>query len=234
MKKQGIRALRRSVLLLALFALWTILIQVVDVQPAGETGTMVGFATLNSLFHQWTGVHLWLYTATDWLSLAPVCVVLCYAGIGAIQWIRRKHLLLVDPDILLLGVYYAVVISCYLFFEMVPIHYRPVLLEGRMEASYPSSTTLLVLSVMPTLIFRLRPRKWCVLLTMGYSIAMVAGRLISGVHWLVDIAGSLLLSGGLFSLYQAAVWLCCRNDDKKEGFLWNFTKNYRNCGDTGD
>ncbi|MBQ5904294.1 MAG: phosphoesterase PA-phosphatase, partial [Clostridia bacterium] len=40
---------------------------------------------------------------------------------------------------------------CYLLFEMVPVNFRPVLIEGRLEESYPSSTTLLVLSVMPTL-----------------------------------------------------------------------------------
>lgn len=37
---------------------------------------------------------------------------------------------------------------------MIPVNYRPVLIEGRLEASYPSSTTLLVVSVMPTLMFQ--------------------------------------------------------------------------------
>jgi len=62
--------------------------------------------------------------------------------------IRRKELL---AGILLLGAYYVLVILCYLLFEMVPINYRPILINGNLEASYPSSTTLLVLSVMPTL-----------------------------------------------------------------------------------
>ena len=34
---------------------------------------------------------------------------------------------------------------------------------------------------------------------------MVAGRLVSGVHWLTDIAGSVILSAGLFLLYCTAV-----------------------------
>lgn len=49
-------------------------------------------------------------------------------------------------------IYYAVVIFAYLVFEMIPINYRPVLIDGGMEVSYPSSTTLLVLCVMPTLV----------------------------------------------------------------------------------
>lgn len=52
---------------------------------------------------------------------------------------------------MILGIYYLFVIMGYLVFEMIPINYRPTLIDGRMEASYPSSTTLLVLGVMPTL-----------------------------------------------------------------------------------
>jgi len=33
----------------------------------------------------------------------------------------------------------------------------------------------------------------------------VIGRAVSGVHWATDIVGSVLLSFGLFKLYQSAV-----------------------------
>ena len=158
-----------------------------------------------------------LYILTDWLGLVPVFVCLLFAVTGLIQWLRRKHLWHVDPDILLLGIYYCLVIGCYLAFEMIPINYRPILIEGHREASYPSSTTLLVLSVMPTLIFQARLRLQSPLakqilstMTIAFSIFMVVGRLISGVHWITDITGSLLLSGGLFCLYLAAVHRFCR------------------------
>ena len=128
------------------------------------------------------------------------------------QLVKRRSLREVDPDLLLLGVYYVIVISCYLIFEMLPINYRPVLIEGRLEASYPSSTTLLVLSVMPTLIFQVIRRaahpltkRVTVVLVITFSAFMVIGRLISGVHWATDIVASVLLSAGLFMLYQSAV-----------------------------
>lgn len=212
--KQGKRQLCAGLSLLVLFGIWTVLIQTVDVQTAGETGTEIGFAACNIWFHELTGVHMGIYTATDWLGLVPVCVCLLFGALGFIQWVRRRSLLKVDTDIILLGVYYVLVVGCYLAFEMYPINYRPILIEGRMEASYPSSTTLLVLSVMPTLAFQTerrlkseRLKKAVALLTMAFSAAMVVGRLVSGVHWLTDIVGSVLLSGGLFCVYRAAVLL---------------------------
>ena len=163
-----------------------------------------------------------IYTITDWLGLVPVFVCLCFGMLGLVQLIRRKRLLRVDVDILLLGVYYVIVIACYLIFEMIPINYRPVLIEGRLEVSYPSSTTLLVLSVMPTLMFQayrrtVNPmiRKSAAVFVIAFSTLMVIGRLISGVHWVTDIIGSVLLSTGLYMLYWSAVLYT--DKAKKEG-----------------
>ena len=208
--------------LIAAFALWTFLIQWVDVQAVGQNGTKIGFADFNVQFHQLTGVNMTIYTITDWLGLVPVFVCLCFGMLGLVQLIRRKRLLRVDVDILLLGVYYVIVIACYLIFEMIPINYRPVLIEGRLEASYPSSTTLLVLSVMPTLMFQayrrtVNPmiRKSAAVFVIAFSTLMVIGRLISGVHWVTDIIGSVLLSTGLYMLYWSAVLYT--DKAKKEG-----------------
>ena len=233
--KQGKRQLCAGLSLLVLFWSWTVLIQIVDVQAAGETGTEIGFAGINRWFHELTGVHMGIYTATDWLGLVPVFVCLLFGAVGFAQMVGRKSLLKVDTDIILLGLYYVLVVGCYLVFEMYPINYRPILIEGRMEASYPSSTTLLVLSVMPTLVFqtqrRLKSEGWkktVALLTILFSAAMVVGRLVSGVHWMTDIVGSVLLSGGLFCLYRAAVLLWADSRVDRRFLRWNFTKNFRN------
>jgi undecaprenyl-diphosphatase len=153
-----------------------------------------------------------IYTITDWLGLAPIFICLCFGALGFVQLVKRRSLLKVDPDILLLGIYYVLVIACYLIFEMIPVNYRPVLIEGRLEASYPSSTTLLVLSVMPTLWFQANRRvsnamirKAVAVFVVTFSVFMVIGRLVSGVHWATDIIGSVLLSAGLYMLYRSAV-----------------------------
>ena len=183
-----------GILLLMGFVVWTFLIQTVDVQPIGPNGSTVGFAALNGWFYHLTGVHWMFYTLTDWLGLVPIFVCLIFAGVGFVQLMQRKSLFKVDLDILLLGVYYVLVIFCYLLFEMMPINYRPVLIDGFLEASYPSSTTLLVLSVMPTLYFQAQRRltqnalrQTICVFSILFSAFMVIGRLISGVHWLTDI-----------------------------------------------
>ena len=115
---------------------------------------------------------------------------------------------------MILGVYFVIVFLAYAIFEMIPINYRPILIEGRMEASYPSSTTLLVLSVMPALIEQIQRRlsgitakRIIKIVAIAFSTFMVTGRLISGVHWFTDIVGGVLLSAGLFTVYKAVVML---------------------------
>ncbi|MBQ5356965.1 MAG: phosphoesterase PA-phosphatase, partial [Oscillospiraceae bacterium] len=91
-----------------------------------------------------------LYIITDWLSIIPVCFIIGFGSLGLMQWIKRKNILKVDFDILILGAFYVIVMAIYLLFESLVINFRPVLINGILEASYPSSTTLLFLCVMPT------------------------------------------------------------------------------------
>jgi len=198
--------------LLALFILWTIAVCRIDVEAIGPQGSTVGFSGLNSAVHDLTGVHMGLYTVTDWLGLVPVAFGFGFALLGLAQWIKRKSIRKVDRSLLLLGGFYIVVLAAYLFFESFVINYRPVLIDGFPEASYPSSTTLLVLSVMPTALMQLRWRVRRPVIRKGITGAiaifipfMALGRLISGVHWFTDIIGGALLSAGLVALYFAAI-----------------------------
>ena len=197
-----------------LFIVWTFAVVSVDVKPVGVNGTSVGFATLNLWFHNLTKVNMTLYNITDWAGLVPVFICMVFGMLGLFQLIKRRSLLKVDFDIIVLGVYYVIVILGYLVFEMIPINYRPILINGFMQISYPSSTTLLVLSVMPTVVFQCNKRlqsqktkKLIELITVVFSLFMVVGRLASGVHWLTDIIGSCFLSAGLFYIYKAVVLL---------------------------
>lgn len=194
------------------FAIWTVLIQVVDVQAIGPNGTVVGLATLNGWFHKLIGVHMGMYMITDWLGLVPIFVCMIFAGLGFCQLVQRRSFFKVDYDILCLGIYYIITIFCYLIFEMIPINYRPILIEGNMEASYPSSTTLLVLCVMPTLLEQVgrrvrsgRKKRTISIIVICFTMFMVLGRLVSGVHWITDIVGAILLSAALFCMYRAIV-----------------------------
>ena len=212
MRKNGKKLLFAGSIFIAAFITWTLLIQKADVKQVGVNGTNIGFATINCWFHKLTGVHMTLYTITDWLGLIPIFICMIFGVIGLIQLIQRRSVFKVDYDIIFLGIYYVTVILGYLIFEMIPINYRPVLIEGFLEASYPSSTTLLVLGVMPTLSEQVKRRsenrivkRSVQVFVICFSGFMVMGRLIAGVHWLTDIVGSILLSAGLFCFYKAAV-----------------------------
>ena len=201
---------------LAAFALWTVLLRLVDVRPIGPNGTAVGFATINGLIHRLTGVCMPIYTITDWLGLVPVAIGLGFAVLGLVQWIRRKDIRRVDFDILVLGAFYLLMLGVYLLFETVVINYRPILIGGYLEVSYPSSTTLLVLCVMPTTLWQLWRRTqnlvWRRILTgaiVAFMLFMVVGRLLAGVHWLTDIVGGGLLAAGMVTLYDAVCRLKC-------------------------
>lgn len=195
---------------LAAFVLWTLGVCTVDVQAIGPCSTAVGLATINGWFHHLTGVQMPLYTITDWLGLVPIGICMGFAVLGLCQWIKRKRMLNVDFSILALGVFYLIVMAAYLFFESVVINYRPVLIDGSLEASYPSSTTLLTLCVMPTAAMQWKKRirnralrKSVSMLNIAFTAFMVIGRLLSGVHWLTDIIGGMLLSTGLVTAYHA-------------------------------
>ncbi len=212
MKIKNFRFSASGGLLIGVFIFWTILVQIVDVQSIGVNGTSVGFAELNSRFHSLTGVNMTLYNITDWAGLVPVFICMIFGIFGFVQFVKRKSLLKVDFDIIISGIYYAAVIFFYLIFEMIPVNYRPILINGIAEASYPSSTTLLVLSVMPSYVFLINNRaknqivkKINYIITVLFSVFVVGGRLICGVHWLTDIAGSVFLSLGMFLIYKGIV-----------------------------
>ena len=195
--------------LVVAFVLWTILVCFVDVRAIGPEGSSVGFAALNGFVHELTGVNWFLYTITDWLGIVPIAVALGFAILGLVQLIKRKSLWKVDHSILVLGVFYIVVMAAYIFFEVVVINYRPTLIDGYLEASYPSSTTMLVMCVMPTAAMQLNARikntvlrRFAVIAIVVFTAFMVIGRLVSGVHWITDIIGGALLSAGLVTMYD--------------------------------
>lgn len=212
------KRIRKSIIasigLLAAFVLWTVAICFVDVHAIGPQGSSVGFAGINGFIHTLTGVHFSLYNITDWLGLVPIFVCMGFGILGLVQWIKRKSICKVDYDILVLGGFYIITITAYLFFESVVINYRPVLINGYLEASYPSSTTMLVMCVMPTAIMQLGSRiknkviyNIIAVTIIAFIAFIVIGRLISGVHWFTDIVGGALFSAGLIMMYRAIIGL---------------------------
>ena len=210
MEKKNRRLFFVGVSLFAVFVLWSVLVCFVDVRAIGPQESSVGFATLNGYIHDLTGVNMSLYVITDWLGLVPIGVAFGFAVLGLVQWIKRKSLLKVDRSILTVGGFYIVVMAAYILFEIVVINYRPTLIGGYLEASYPSSTTMLVMCVMPTAMMQFSKRiknelfRRCVMfIIIAFIVFMVIGRLVSGVHWITDIIGGALFSTSMVLIYYS-------------------------------
>ena len=198
-----------SGILLLIAITFTILVKVVDVKQIGVNNSSIGFATLNQFIFETTGVNMIWYHITDWLGLIPVFMAIVYAFIGLIQFIKRRSIFKVDKEIILLGLYYIIVIALYVFFEKVIINYRPILMNGFLEASYPSSHTLMTICICGSSIlinkklFNNKITKVINYLSIIIITITVVGRLISGVHWYTDIKGGILISSGLLMTFYS-------------------------------
>jgi len=202
------KALYISVGFLLLFIAFTLIVKFVDVQAIGPRNSKVGLATFNNWVHQLFGEHINLYTVTDWASIITIPIGFIFLIVGIVEWIKRKNILKVDNNILALGLFYVLDLICYLTFQFVKINYRPVLLNGNLETSYPSSTMMLSLTMFISTIDQvciyLKDKKTRIsLITFCsiYSAFLIIGRLVSGVHWCSDIIGALLLSVALLFGY---------------------------------
>lgn len=211
-RKKGLNLVIAGAALLLLFVAFTLLVKTVDVQAIGPEGSLVGFASFNKAVHDASGVHMVLYSISDWGGIPAILIAAGFAVLGLHQLVKFRSIRKVDSSLLALGVFYIAVIAVYLFFEEVVINYRPVLIEGRLEASYPSSTTLIVLCIVSTAMMQLHCRiesfaASCAVnaVLAVYLVVMVVFRLVSGVHWATDIIGAMIVSAALVLLYSGSV-----------------------------
>ena len=199
-------------ILLFYFVVFTVLVRFIDVQPVGPQNSMIGFATINMAVHNFFGEHHFWYVLTQAFGLLAIGVAAAFACVGLVQLIKRKSLLKVDRCVLALGFVYIAVIILYVLFEKLAINVRPVITDEGLEPSYPSTHTMLILTILGTARYAIKkllqnPKIVQILqiLCLVIMILTVIGRLICGVHWLTDIIGSLLISESLIAFYSFSV-----------------------------
>ena len=214
---------RRNLIITILFLfssiLFIILLKTIDVKCNAVNNSCIGFSTINQFLFNKIGVNLLWYNITDWLGLIPILISMVYAIIGLKQLIKRNSIRKVDKEIIILGIFYIAVISIYILFEKYIINYRPILMNGFLEASFPSSHTLMTIClcgssiIINNRLFKNKFTKIINVISLFIIIITIIGRLISGVHWFTDIIGGILISSFLLMLFYLILNL--NNKDKK-------------------
>lgn len=202
-----------SICLIILSVIYTILVKYVDVAPIGPKASSVGFSTLNKFVFSFLGrSNIW-YNITEVLGMISILIALFYALIGLYKLIKNKSILKIDKEIIILGIFYFVVLLVYLFFEKVIINYRPVLVKGVLEASYPSSHTMLSICICLSAIIinnklykNMRISKIINTLSIIIMITTTVGRLLSGMHWVSDILGGIIISICLSYIFKTVIY----------------------------
>ena len=186
--------------------IYTMIVKYIDVKAIGPKGSKVGLASLNASFKNIVGSHMKIYKITEVLGLVTLLIVGIYGIIGLIQLIKRKSIKKVDKEIITLGILYVMMGLVYVFFEKCVVNYRPILLDGVLEASYPSSHTILSICICISSIIvskkYLKNTTVTNILTTMLLFGVLFGRLFSGAHWLSDIIGGFLISLTLISYFN--------------------------------
>ena len=206
--------------LFLLFILFTIIMKTVDVKPVGPNQSKIGLASINQFLFNHLGTNSIWYNITNLLGVIAIIFAVGFVISGLCQFIKGKSISKVDfhifYTILLLHKQklYILVIVFYIFFEFVIINYRPVLIDSELEASYPSSHTMITICIMASSMLQFHQlmhnsRKRLLIALDVFSVLIIAvtiiGRLLSGVHWFTDIAAAILLSAASVMLYYSLV-----------------------------
>ena len=188
------------------------MVKYIGVAPVGPENSKVGFATLNKAISDNLPYNDLMYNLSEVLGYVAILTVGIFGLFGIMQLFIKKGFTKVDKDLYILCGLYACALLTYIVFEKVIINYRPVILEGELEASYPSSHTMLAVTFMMAAIqqFSMRLKKeksrQMVLIACALvGIGVIITRIISGVHWITDIIGSILVSLAWFMLYLGMI-----------------------------
>lgn len=188
---------------------FTVLVKKVGVEAVGPLGSEVGFASLNKTVFDLIGERKIFDILSEILAIGAVLTAAAFALKGAVQLFRKKSLFKVDFRLLCLGAVFLGVIILYFVFEKMIINYRPVTPDGVLEASYPSSHTMVTIAIFGCAsVYAQSCRGYdpkLVLVLRAFCVLAPVLRLLSGQHWLTDIIGGCLFSAAFIALYRALI-----------------------------
>lgn len=207
MKKNLINIL--SFVFLFLFLLVSILVLVVDVEMNFRTGTKVGLYTINQSFAKNYVKDSFDLISDIILSLSLGSAFVIF-GLGLLQFIKNKSFKKVDKDIIVYGFVWLLLIGLWFLFDHVLIfNYRPVLIKGGLEPSFPSTHVLVSTFSLYSACYFIKKesdKKYASVISYSIctiiTIALCIFRVASNMHWLTDVLAGFLLGQTLHFLFM--------------------------------
>ena len=212
-----------SFILLVIAIVFTILVSKVDVKTVevkpidgvtqnGVLTTDIGFSSLNQSVADKISFNNTFYKISKYAGYLALVFVAFYGFTGLIELMQKKSLKGVNKALYMLAAFYVCVAIVYVLFEVVVINNRPVDMGEGLEASFPSSHTMLALCVCGSsliaskyIIKKDNFRKCLNLISWVVMLLVVCTRTLSGVHWITDIFGGILISVFMLNVFSNAV-----------------------------
>ncbi len=223
MKKKASRPSRKyvprqsktaAVLWTLILLVYTLVVAFVDVKAIGPEGSSVGLASINAAFRDLIGQSGAFKIVSD--IGFYFCVALCvfFIGLFLYQLLKRKSLQKVDPNLTALMCLYAMFILLYLVFSrLIVVNYRPVLKDGTLDPSYPSTHVFLGIiagiSAIDRLFVYIKRENLRLALMIVCWVALLLsciGRTMSGMHWLTDLIGGFIFASVCLAWYRR-IWM---------------------------
>ena len=168
---------------------------------------------MNDAIFDFFGTNVIWDKVGDVLLILVLAAVAGFALAGLTQLIKRKSLKKVDSEILAMIPSLVLMVAIYFVFEKVWIlNYRPVMVNGVAEPSFPSTHTLVAVTVLGMIMLALpkyiKEKKTRTLIDVALLIVMAVmafSRVASGMHWATDVLGGIVFGIDLVLVYGGAL-----------------------------
>lgn len=147
---------------------------------------------------------------TDIILASSLAVLAVFAILAFCQWIKRKSLAKIDPELLWLPLPLVLMAATYFIFDkLLILSTRP---NGSGESSFPSTHVMVVTTIFAIAAI-LIPKyvKSDLIRTFLYAamLTLVAttcvGRVLADMHWIADVIGALVFSAIFVIIYYLII-----------------------------